>query len=69
SMFLLDQYKKTGKTTFVLPMNRNDMADFLNVSRPSMSREMSRMKDEGIIDFHLSTIKIKDIQALRSAAE
>ncbi len=69
SMFLLDQYKKTGKATFVLPMNRNDMADFLNVSRPSMSREMSRMKDEGIIDFHMSTIKIKDIQALRSAAE
>ena len=63
SIFLLDQYKKTGKTTFILPMNRNDMADFLNVSRPSMSREMSRMKDEGIIDYHLSTIKIKDIDA------
>lgn len=69
SVFLLDQYKKTGKTTFVLPMNRNDMADFLNVSRPSMSREMSRMKDEGIIDYHLSTFKIKDIDALRSAVE
>lgn len=69
SVFLLDWYKKTGKTIFVLPMNRNDMADFLNVSRPSMSREMSRMKDEGIIDYHLSTIKIKDIDALKSAVE
>ena len=69
SVFLLDQYKKTGKTTFVLPMNRNDMADFLNVSRPSISRETSRMKDEGIIDYHLSTIKIKDIDALKIAVE
>lgn len=64
STFLMDQYKKTGKTTFVLPMNRNDMADFLNVSRPSMCREMSRMKDEGVIDYHRSTIKIKDVEAL-----
>lgn len=69
SALLLDQYKKTSKTTFVLPMNRNDMADFLNVSRPSMSREMSRMKDEGIIDYHRSTIKIKDVKALRRYVE
>ncbi|QQY78820.1 winged helix-turn-helix domain-containing protein [Keratinibaculum paraultunense] len=40
------------------------MADFLNVSRPSMCREMSRMKDEGVIDYHRSTIKIKDVEAL-----
>jgi Mn-dependent DtxR family transcriptional regulator len=45
------------------------MADFLNVSRPSISRETSRMKDEGIIDYHLSTIKIKDIDALKIAVE
>lgn len=69
SAFLLDQYKKTGKNIFVLPMNRNNMADFLNVSRPSMSREMSRMKDEGIIDYHRSTIKIKDVEALRRYVE
>ena len=32
--FLLEQYRKIGKTTFMLAMNRNEMADFLNVSRP-----------------------------------
>jgi len=69
SAFLMEQHKKTGRTLFVLPMNRNDMADFLNVSRPSMCREMSRMKDEGIIDYHRSTIDIRDIEALMQYVE
>lgn len=67
--FLLDQYRRNGKNTFDLPMNRNEMADFLNVSRPSMSREMRRMKEEGIIDFHLSSVRIKDLNALRGMVE
>lgn len=66
--FLLDHYRKTGRTIFTLPLNRNEMAEFLNVSRPSMSREMGRMKEEGIIDFHLSTILIKDLDALKKVA-
>jgi cAMP-binding proteins - catabolite gene activator and regulatory subunit of cAMP-dependent protein kinases len=69
SSFLIEQYKKTGYTTFILPMMRNELADFLNVSRPSMSREMGRMRDEGVIDFHKSSIRIKDIAALKQMAE
>ncbi|HON87611.1 MAG TPA: Crp/Fnr family transcriptional regulator [Bacillota bacterium] len=69
SSFLLDQYRRTGKTDFELSMSRNDMADYLNVSRPSMCREMSRMKDEGIIDYHRSKIKIIDIYALQRSVE
>ncbi len=65
SAFLLEQYKKTGKMTLTISMNRNQLADFLNVSRSSMSREMCRMKEEGIIDFHKSTFRIFDIKALR----
>jgi CRP-like cAMP-binding protein len=65
SKFLLEESKKAGSTTFMLPMNRNELADFLNVSRPSMSREMCLMRDEKIIDFHLSSIKILDIEALK----
>lgn len=62
--FLLEQCKKTGQTTFLLPMNRNELADFLNVTRPSLSREMSRMREEGIIDFHRSSIQVKNMNAL-----
>jgi len=63
--FLLEQYKRTGETTITLSMNRNELADFLNVSRASMSREMCKMRDEGIIDFHKASFKILDVEALR----
>jgi CRP-like cAMP-binding protein len=66
--FLLEQYKTSGKTTFMMTMNRNEMADFLNVARPSLSREMCRMRDEGIIDFHRSSVRIMDMEALKAAA-
>ena len=69
STFLLEQYKKTGKTTFMIPLNRNELADFLNVSRPSMSREMCRMKEEGIIDFHRASIRIINPEALKKSVE
>lgn len=64
SAFLVDQYRCLGKSTFVLPLNRNEMADFLNVARPALSREMGRMRDDGIVDFHRSTVKIIDLEAL-----
>jgi CRP-like cAMP-binding protein len=69
STFLLEEYIRTGKDTFILSLKRNELADFLNVSRPSLSREMSRMKDEGVIDFHRNSIKIIEVEVLRNMAE
>ncbi len=58
----LSHIYKSG--TFILPMNKNELADFLNVSRPSMSREFSRLRNEGIIDYYLSGVRILDMQRL-----
>jgi CRP-like cAMP-binding protein len=66
--FLLEQYNRCGTTTFLLPLKRNEMADYLNVARPSLSREMGRMKEEGLIDFHKASMKLKDLEALRRMA-
>ncbi|OPX86193.1 MAG: cAMP-activated global transcriptional regulator CRP [Pelotomaculum sp. PtaB.Bin104] len=68
STFLLEHYKKTGKDTFVMPMKRNELADFLNVSRPSLSRELGRLRDEGVIEFYLDSVKIKQVDSLKSMA-
>lgn len=62
---LLEYREKTGGNTFRLPMNRNEMADFLNISRPSMSREMGIMRDRGIIDFQKEAVKILDVEGLK----
>ena len=67
--YLYDQYQLTKNINIMLPLKRNELADFLNVSRPSMSREICEMRDEGIIDFHLSAFRIKDMEALKSYCE
>lgn len=67
--FILENYKKKKNTTFNIPMNRADLADFLNVSRPALSREMGRMQEEGIIDYYRATIKILDLKALENCLE
>lgn len=69
STLLIEQYKKSGNDTFKLPLKRNELADFLNVSRPSLSREMCHMRDEGLIDFHRSSIHIKNVELLKTMAE
>lgn len=64
--YLLEQRKAAGSDIFVLPMKRHELADFLNVSRPSLSREMGRMKEEGLIDYYRSSVRILDVVALQA---
>lgn len=69
SVFLLECHEKTGKMMFMLPLSRNELAEFLNVSRPSLSREMCRMRDEGLIEFHMSSVRLNDVAGLRDAMD
>lgn len=41
-----------GRRQFALPLDRQAMADYLAVNRSAMCRELSRMKAEGILDYH-----------------
>lgn len=67
--YLYERYTKTGSCEFSLPFNRNELADFLNVSRPSMSRELGRMRDEGILSFSGSSFRILDLSKLQLYVE
>lgn len=67
--YLLEQHKLQGKSTFVLPLKRNDLADFLHVSRTALSRELGRLRSEGRIDFFRSSIKIMDMESLKKFVE
>lgn len=69
SIYLLEQYKINQKNTFVLPLKRNELADFLSVSRTALSRELGRMRDEGIIEFYRTSVKINNLAMLRRGAE
>jgi len=58
AMKLYDEMKATGKTSFVISENREVLANTLGSNRSALSRELSRMKDEGLIDYYKSSFKI-----------
>ena len=62
--YLLSEAKHQNSLTFQIVPNRNELAKYLNVSRSSMSRELSRMKELGIIDYHQNSFKILSKEAL-----
>ena len=43
----------------ITPLSRTQLADYLSVNRSAMTRELSKMRDEGIIDFDRDTFVIK----------
>ena len=58
-IMLLSEYKSvTGEPDIVLPFNRETMAIYLGVNQSALSRELSKMRDEGIITFHGSHFTI-----------
>lgn len=46
-------------------MSKKDWAEKLGVQRPSLSRELIKMKEEGLIDYDKEKIFIKDINAIK----
>ncbi|MDF2540794.1 MAG: hypothetical protein K0S47_512 [Herbinix sp.] len=67
--FLLNESAENGSSMFQTMLNRTEMADFLNVSRTSMCRELGRMKEEGIIDYYGNSFKILDKEELSASLE
>jgi CRP-like cAMP-binding protein len=49
--YFYDQMEQCGSYEFTLPFNRNELADYLCMDRSAMCRELSHMKEEGILDY------------------
>ncbi|MDD2505686.1 MAG: helix-turn-helix domain-containing protein, partial [Bacilli bacterium] len=43
---------------FKISFNRDALADYLNLNRSSMSRELSKMRNEGIIQFNKNEFEL-----------
>jgi len=48
---LMGQAKKNNSQNFVIPFDRQELADYLGVERSALSAEMSRMRKDGIIEY------------------
>lgn len=58
AMYLMDESRSRGSTTFSLGITRENMANLLSVNRSALSRELSRMKSDGLIDCYRDTFRI-----------
>lgn len=45
------QTLRSGKLSFAIPLNRQQLADYLNVDRSALSAELCKMRDEGLLTF------------------
>lgn len=54
---LLETYRN-GQKEFSIPYTREEMAKFLCVDRSAMSRELCKMRDEGILNFYKNHFKL-----------
>ncbi len=63
--YLLLESNKHKSLTFQIVPNRNELAEYLNVSRTSMCRELARMKDLGILDYYQHSFKILSVDKLK----
>lgn len=56
--YLSEQAKRSGSSTFSIPFNRQQLADFLCVDRSAMSNELCKMRDDGLLTFDRNTFSL-----------
>ncbi len=56
--YLLQQAKEQGSSSFTIPYNRQELADYLEVDRSGLSAEIGRLKKMGVIEADKSRFKV-----------
>jgi len=57
--YLKDVSVKQKNKRVVIDFNREQLANYLNTTRPSLSRELANMKKDGLIDYNKNRFTIK----------
>lgn len=57
-MRYLETVARKQGNSFVIPFNREELADYLCIDRSALSRELGRLKSEGVIDFWKNNFKL-----------
>jgi CRP-like cAMP-binding protein len=56
--FLILESQRRGAHRFSLPLSRSELAEYLHADRAAVSRELTRMRDDGLIDFHRNAFSL-----------
>ena len=58
-IFLSNESRRAGRSDFTIHYDRQQLADYLNVDRTALSKELSKMRDDGLISFKKNQFSIK----------
>ena len=58
--YLSDQAIRCGRRSFIIPFNRQQLADYLNVERSALSNELSKMQQDGLIETERNYFRLLD---------
>ena len=56
--YLSEEAKRHNSSSFAIPFNRQQLADFLSVDRSAMSNELCKMRDEGLLEFEKNLFRL-----------
>ena len=56
--YLSIQSQAQGSRRFEIPLGRVEWAEYLNADRSALTRELAKMKDEGLIDYQRNSFEI-----------
>lgn len=57
--YFSQQVSAQGSSKIVIPFDRQQLADYLNLDRSALSKELSKMRNDGLIEYNKNTFVIK----------
>ena len=67
--YLLSESERAGSLTFSIPFSRIQLADYLNCDRSALSRELSQMQRDGLLDTYKSSFKLLEPEVLKQMVQ
>ncbi|EOD00551.1 Crp/Fnr family transcriptional regulator [Caldisalinibacter kiritimatiensis] len=64
--YLLEEYNRQNSLTIKLNYTKKELSDQFGIPRPSLSRELIKMKKDGLIDFDRKSIKILNVDKIEN---
>jgi CRP/FNR family transcriptional regulator, dissimilatory nitrate respiration regulator len=61
--YLLEQAKTANSRRFVIPFDRQELADYLCVERSAMSSELGRMRDDGLLAYQKNRFELFETES------
>ena len=55
------QAARSGSLQFEIPFNRQQLADYLNLDRSALSKELCKMRDEGLLEFEKNHFRLNEL--------